>query len=223
MDIAGLGEKLVDQLVERGLVDSVADLYGLDGAALAVLERMGDKSARNIVEALERSKHASLARLVFALGIRNVGEATAKDLARHFGSLARLMAAGTNELEQVPDVGPVVAESIARFFAEAHNREVIERLRRSGVRDEGAGAAELFAAGSAASGKVFVLTGTLPGMTREEAKALIEAAGGKVSTSVSGKTDFVVAGKDPGAKLDRARSLGVRVIDEDALRHMLSE
>ncbi|OIP07414.1 MAG: DNA ligase [Rhodocyclales bacterium CG17_big_fil_post_rev_8_21_14_2_50_68_7] len=223
MDIAGLGEKLVDQLVERGLVDSVAGLYGLDGAALAVLERMGDKSARNIVEALERSKHASLARLVFALGIRNVGEATAKDLARHFGSLARLMAAGTNELEQVPDVGPVVAESIARFFAEAHNREVIERLRRSGVRDEGAGAAELFAAGSAASGKVFVLTGTLPGMTREEAKALIEAAGGKVSTSVSGKTDFVVAGKDPGAKLDRARSLGVRVIDEDALRHMLSE
>ncbi|GAB4172688.1 MAG: NAD-dependent DNA ligase LigA [Rhodocyclaceae bacterium] len=219
MDIAGLGEKLVDQLVGRGLVGSVADLYGLDAASLAGLERMGEKSAQNLVRAIARSKGAALARLVFALGIRNVGEATAKDLARHFGSLERLMAADEAALQEVPDVGPVVAESIARFFAESHNREVIDRLRRAGVRGEAA--APRARATSAVGGRTFVLTGTLPGLAREDAKALIEAAGGKVSSSVSGRTDYVVAGENPGSKLDRARSLGVRVIDEAALRRML--
>jgi DNA ligase (NAD+) len=216
LDIEGLGEKLVDQLVDRGLVKDAADLYRLDAATLAGLERMGDKSAQNVVEAIEASRDTTLARLIYALGIRNVGEATAKDLARHFGSLEALMQADAEELQRVPDVGPVVAESIAGFFAEEHNREVIARLQQAGVR----GRAEARSA-AVLQGLTFVLTGTLPQLTREDATALIEAAGGKVSGSVSKKTNYVVAGEEAGSKLDKARALGVPVIDEEGLRQLL--
>jgi DNA ligase (NAD+) len=220
MDIEGLGEKLVDQLVDAERVMTPADIYRLDVATLAALERMGDKSAQNIVAAIEKSKRTTLARLIFALGIRNVGEATAKDLARHCGSLRALMESGEEELQQVPDVGPVVAESIARFFAEPHNREVIKALVQAGVRatDEGE---RRPAAAAALGGKTFVLTGTLPSLTRDEATALIEAQGGKVSGSVSKKTDYVVAGAEAGAKLEKAHELGVAVLDEDGLRQLL--
>jgi DNA ligase (NAD+) len=216
MDIDGLGERVVEQLVDRGLVENAADLYRLDAVTLAGLERMGEKSARNLVAAIARSKDTTLARLVYALGIRNVGEATARDLARHFGSLEALMAAGVEELQRVPDVGPVVAESIAGFFAEAHNREVIARLHEAGVRGrpEPRSAAVL-------QGLTFVLTGTLPTLTREAATALIAAAGGKVSGSVSKKTNYVVAGEEAGSKLDKAHALGVAVIDEAGLRRLL--
>lgn len=220
MDIEGLGEKLVDQLVDAELVKTPADIYRLDAATLAELERMGEKSAQNIVGAIEKSKQTTLARLIFALGIRNVGEATAKDLARHFMSVKALMQADEAALQEVPDVGPVVAESIARFFAEPHNREVLERLRQAGVKgwDEGG---RRHVAASAAAGKTFVLTGTLPRLARDEATALIEARGGRVSSSVSKKTDYVVAGAEAGSKLERAYALGVAVIDEDGLRRLL--
>jgi DNA ligase (NAD+) len=216
LDIEGLGEKLVDQLVDRDLVRNAADLYRLDVATLAGLERMGEKSAQNIVAAIEASKDTALARLIYALGIRNVGEATAKDLARSFGSLDALMSADVETLQRVPDIGPVVAESIAGFFAEEHNREVIARLRQAGVR----GRAEARSA-AVLQGLTFVLTGTLPQLTREDATALIEAAGGKVSGSVSKKTNYVVAGEEAGSKLDKARALGVPVIDEEGLRQLL--
>jgi DNA ligase (NAD+) len=213
MDIEGLGDKLVEQLVDAGLVHSPADLYGLTIETLTGLERMGDKSAQNLVEAIARSRQATLARFIFALGIRNVGEATARELARHFGSLDALLAAGAETLQAVPDVGPVVAESIAAFFAEAHNREVIDSLRQAGAHwPEG----ESAAAGPphALAGRTLVLTGTLPNLTRDEAKAMIEAAGGKVAGSVSKKTDFVVAGAETGSKLDKAVALGVPVLAE---------
>ncbi|WP_345795160.1 NAD-dependent DNA ligase LigA [Thauera sp. JM12B12] len=221
MDIEGLGEKLVDQLVDAAIVKTPVDLYRLGVLALANLERMGEKSAHNLLAAIEKSRSTTLARFIFALGIRNVGEATARDLARHFGNLDALMAADADALQQVPDVGPVVAQSIAAFFGEPHNREVIEQLRAAGVRwaeGEPAGAANgLFA------GKTFVLTGTLPTLTRDEAKALIEAQGGKVVGSVSKKTHYVVAGADAGSKLSRAQELGVPVVDEAGLRVLLSE
>jgi DNA ligase (NAD+) len=224
MDIEGLGEKLVDQLVEADIVRTPADLYKLGLAKLAALERMADKSAGNVLAAIERSRETTLARFIYALGIRNVGETTAKDLARHFGGLDAIIEAAQRDeagsaLQAVPDVGPVVAQSIAQFFAEPHNREVVEQLRASGVRwAEGRGEAPIR---SAAAGRTFVLTGTLPDLSREEATALIEAAGGKVSGSVSRKTDYVVAGAEAGSKLARARELGVEVIDEDALRRLL--
>lgn len=219
MDIEGLGDKLVEQLVDAAVVKTPADLYKLGISALASLERMADKSASNLVEAIDKSRHTTLARFVFALGIRNVGEATAKDLARHFGKLDALMDADEARLQQVPDVGPVVARSIAQFFAEPHNREVVEQLRAAGVsfpEHEG----EVVVSG-ALTGKVFVLTGTLPSLSRDEARALIEEQGGKVSGSVSKKTDYVVAGAEAGSKLERAQELGVAVIDEDGLRAML--
>ncbi|MBS0485380.1 MAG: NAD-dependent DNA ligase LigA [Proteobacteria bacterium] len=222
MDIEGLGDKLVDQLVDQAIVRTPADLYRLGIAALANLERMADKSANNIVSAIEKSKRTTLARFIYALGIRNVGEATAKDLAAHLGSLDRLMAADSERLQQIPDVGPVVAQSIADFFAEAHNREVIEQLRACGVHwDEHEEKPVLAAAAAPLSGKTFVLTGTLPTMSREEAKERIEALGGKVSGSVSKKTDYVVVGTDPGSKYDKAVSLGVTILDETALSEML--
>ena len=219
LDIEGLGEKLVDQLVDRQLVKHPADLYRLDAATLAGLERMGGKSAQNIVEAIARSKRTTLARLIYSLGIRNVGEATAKDLARHFGDLEALMSADAEALQRVPDVGPVVAESIAGFFAEAHNREVIAGLTEAGVRGEAEARTEDSVA--VLQGQTFVLTGSLPSLSREAAGALIEAAGGKVSGSVSKKTDYVVAGEDAGSKLDKARALGITVINEDGLRKLL--
>ncbi len=220
LDIEGLGDKLVDQLVDAGLVRTLPDLYRLGVADLAALERMGEKSARNLVEGLEQSKRTTLARFVYALGIRHVGEATAKDLAGHFDSLERIMDAGVDALLQVRDVGPVVAQSIRTFFEQPHNREVVEQLRAAGIRwDEHGAAAD--AAPRPLAGKTLVLTGTLPSLSRDDAKALLEAAGAKVAGSVSKQTAYVVAGADAGSKLDRARELGVAVLDEAAMRALL--
>ena len=222
MDIEGVGDKLVDQLVDGGLVANPADLYRLDLAPLAALERMGGKSAANVLAAIERSKDATLGRFVYALGIRHVGEVTAKDLARHFGALDALMAADAEALAQAPDVGPVVAESVARFFAQPHNREVIAQLRAAGVRWAEGEPARAATAGAFA-GKIVVLTGTLSALSRDEARERIEAAGGRVTGSVSKKTDFVVAGSDAGSKLERARELGIEVLDEARFRAMLGK
>jgi DNA ligase (NAD+) len=220
LDIEGLGDKLVDQLVDAGIVHTPADLYKLGLARLAALERMADKSAANVLAAIERSKDTTLARFIFALGIRHVGEATARDLANHFGSMDALMTADAAALLEVNDVGPVLAESIASFFAERHNREGIEQLRAAGVHWP-EGAPRVKAAGSLA-GLTFVLTGTLPTLSRDDAKALIEEAGGKVAGSVSKKTDYVVAGTDAGSKLAKAEALGVAVLDEDGLQHLIA-
>ncbi|HLQ01986.1 MAG TPA: NAD-dependent DNA ligase LigA [Burkholderiales bacterium] len=224
MDIEGLGDKLVDQLVDRAVIKTPADLYQykLDVAALTELDRMAEKSAKNVLGAIDRSRKTTLARFIYALGIRNVGEATAADLARHFGSLDRLAQASEEELQQVQDVGPVVAMSIRRFFTEPHNLEVIKQLRAGGVNwEEGAPAPGKKA--GAFEGKTFVLTGTLPSMTREEARERIESHGGKVAGSVSKKTDFVVAGDEAGSKLDKARELGIAIVDEAGLRKMFEE
>jgi DNA ligase (NAD+) len=214
MDIEGLGDKLVDQLVDAGIVRTPADLYKLGIAKLAALERMAEKSAANVSQAIEKSKDTTLGRFIYALGIRNVGEVTAKDLARHFGGIDALMDAGVEQLQEAPDVGPVVAESIAGFFRERHNREVIEQLRAAGVRWKEGAPARAATSGPFA-GKIVVLTGTLAAMTRDEAKERIEAAGGKITGSVSKKTDFVVAGTEAGSKLDKANELGVKVLDEE--------
>jgi len=223
MDIEGLGDKLVDQLVDAGLVRSLADLYTLSPQTLAALDRMGERSAANVLDALARSRRTTLARFILALGVRHVGEATARDLARHFGSLDRLMEASETELLEVPDVGPVVARSIREFFEQPHHREIVGQLRAAGVAwEEGEGTARAAAPGVLA-GRTLVLTGTLPTLTRDEAKALIEAAGGKVAGSVSKKTSAVVAGEEAGSKLDKARELGVPVLDEDGLRRLLQE
>ncbi|MER2512462.1 MAG: NAD-dependent DNA ligase LigA [Nitrosomonas ureae] len=224
MDIEGLGDKLVEQMVDQGMVRTPADLYKLGLSALANLERMAEKSAGNILRAIEKSKHTTLARFIYALGIRNVGEATAKDLAAHCGNLDRLIEAGSERLQQIPDVGPVVTQSIADFFAEAHNREVIEQLRACGVHwHEHEGISVLAGEARPLQGKTFVLTGTLPIMSREEAKEKIELLGGKVSGSVSKKTDYVVVGADPGSKYDKALSLGIAVLDEAGLLELLQE
>jgi len=220
MDIEGLGDKLVDQLVERGLVHSPADVYGLSLDTLAGLERMAEKSATNLVAAIETSKATTLARFIFALGIRNVGEATAKDLAQYFGSLDKLIAASETGLLAVRDVGPIVAQSIVQFFAEPHNLEVVSRLRDAGVRwPETSGMQQ--SAGILA-GKTLVLTGSLPTLTRDAAKEKIEAAGGKVAGSVSKKTDYVVAGEEAGSKLAKAQELGVAILDEAGLLSLLA-
>ena len=221
MDIEGLGEKLVDQLVDGHVVKALPDLYRMGFVALAALDRMADKSAQNLLDALQKSKQTTLARFLFALGIRHVGETTAKDLARHFGTLDAIMGASVDQLLQTPDVGPVVAESIHTFFAQPHNREVVEQLRAVGVHwPEGQAAP---AALLPLAGKTFVLTGTLPTLSRDEASALLEAAGAKVSGSVSKKTDYVVAGEEAGSKLEKARALGVPVIDEAGLRALLGD
>ena len=221
MDIEGLGDKLVEQLVDSDIVRTPADLYHMGLMALVNLDRMAEKSATNLLAAIEKSKQTTLARFIYALGIRNVGETTAKDLARHFGSLDRLIAASDEEWLQVNDVGPVVVQCLRQFLSESHNLEVIEQLRAAGVAWV-EGLPQRTAAGTLA-GKVFVLTGTLPALSREEAKALIEAAGGKVSGSVSKKTDYVVAGEEAGSKLEKAQALGVTVIDEAQLRTLLGE
>jgi len=220
MDIEGLGDKLVDQLVDGGLVRTLPELYKLGVAKLAALERMADKSAANLVAALEKSKQTTLARFLYALGIRHVGESTARDLARHFGRLDALLDASEEQLLQVNDVGPVVARSIHAFFAQPHNREVVEQLRAAGVHWPEGDAAD--AGPKPLAGKTLVLTGTLPTLSRDAAQALIEAAGGKVSGSVSKKTDYVVAGSEAGSKLDKARELGVTVLDEAGLRALLA-
>jgi DNA ligase (NAD+) len=219
VEVEGLGEKLVDQLVDGQVVRTLPDLYRLGLGALVGLERMAEKSAHNILDALEQSKHTSLQRFLFGLGIRHVGEATAKALARHFGSLDAIMAASEEQLLEVDDVGPIVALSIRTFFDQPHNREVVEQLRACGLHwEEGAPAP---VAPRPLSGKTFVITGTLPSMGRDEARDRVEAAGGKVAGSVSKKTDFVVAGAEAGSKLDKALALGVPVIDEARLKEML--
>lgn len=215
LDIEGLGEKIVDQLVDGDWVKTPADIYALSVDKLASLDRMGERSAQNLCSAIEKSKHTSMARFIFGLGIRNVGESTAKDLARYFGTLDALMAADEAALLQVPDVGPIVAQSIAQFFAEAHNQEVIKALRDAGLSWEETEGAQVAAEG-VLTGKTLVLTGTLPTMSREEATALVEQHGGKVSGSVSKKTHYVVAGADAGSKLTKAESLGVPILDEAA-------
>ncbi len=220
MDVEGLGDKLVDQLVDENIIRSLPDLYRLDVATLAALERMAEKSAQNIVAALEKSKQAQLNRFLFALGIRHVGESTAKDLARHFGKLDAIIQATTEQLLQVPDVGPVVAQSIVDFFAEEHNREVVQQLRELGVHwQEHEGVSDQVLP---LSGKTFVLTGTLATMSRDEAKSRLEALGAKVAGSVSKKTDCVVAGTEAGSKLDKALELNVPVWDEAALLEQLA-
>ena len=217
MDIEGLGEKIVDQLVDLNLVRTPADLYRLGFTALANLERMGDKSADNLIQAINQSRNTTLARFIFALGIRHVGETTAKDLANHYRSMHSLMDASLEDLLTVKDVGPVVADSITSFMQEAHNREVIEQLLASGMQLS----VEEKIISAAVAGKTFVLTGTFPTMTRDEAKDLLEKAGAKVAGSVSKKTDFVVAGSDAGSKLTKAEELGVPIIDEAAMLDLL--
>ena len=219
MDIEGLGDKLVDQLVDGHVVRTLPDLYRLGLSALSSLERMAEKSAQNVLAALEKSKSTTLQRFLFGLGIRHVGEATAKDLARHFGTLDAIMTASVEQLLEVRDVGPVVAQSIQTFFAQPHNREVVEQLRACGVHwSEGPVADK---APQVLAGMTVVLTGTLPTMGRDEAKALLEAAGAKVSGSVSKKTSYVVAGAEAGSKLTKAQELGVPVLDEAAMLALL--
>lgn len=217
LDIEGLGEKIVDQLVDQNLVRTPADLYRLGFAALANLERMGEKSADNLIQAIHQSRHTTLARFIFALGIRHVGETTAKDLANHYQSMHALMDARLEDLLTVKDVGPVVADSIVSFMQETHNREVIEQLLASGMQLS----LEKKVISAAVAGKTFVLTGTFPSLSRDQAKDLLEKAGAKVAGSVSKKTDYVVAGTDAGSKLTKAEELGVTVIDEQAMIALL--
>ena len=217
MDIEGLGDKIVDQMVDLNLVRTPADLYRLGFAALVNMERMGEKSADNLLQSIAQSKKTTLARFIFGLGIRHVGESTAKDLAKHFGGIHALMDAPMDELLMVNDVGPVVADSIVSFMSEPHNREVIEQLLVSGIEfqnEERITTVDL-------SGKTFVLTGTLPTLSRDQAKELLEAAGAKVAGSVSQKTSFVVAGSEAGSKLDKATELGIPILDEVALLKLL--
>jgi DNA ligase (NAD+) len=219
MDIEGLGDKLVSQLVDAGLLKTVSDIYKLQTSQLVDLERMAQKSAQNVTDAIVSSKKTTLARFIYALGIRNVGEATAKDLANHFGALDKLLKATAEDLLAVNDVGPIVAESILQFFAESHNTEAIQSMVAMGVTwKEHAGKQQ---ANGVLQGKTFVLTGTLPTMSRDEAKTLIEAAGGKVSGSVSKKTHYVVAGAEAGSKLETALSLGISILDETDLITLL--
>jgi DNA ligase (NAD+) len=220
MDIEGLGEKLVDQLVEANLVHTLADIYQLNLGTLSNLDRMATKSAQNILDALEKSKSTTLTRFIYGLGMRNVGEATAKDLAKHFGNLTALMHADSSALLAVNDVGPVVAESISNFFGEQHNKDVIKDLLNAKIKwpeTEG----KQVATGHLV-GKTFVLTGSLPTLSREAAKEMIEAVGGKVSGSVSKKTDYVIVGSDAGSKLDKAQELGLTILDEAGLHALLT-
>ena len=225
LDIENLGEKLVDQLVDGQLIRTLPDLYQLDINTLAGLERMAEKSAQNLLQGLEKSKSTTLARFVYGLGIRHVGEATAKDLARYFGNLDAIMAADEASLLQVPDVGPVVAHSIQHFFAEPHNREVVAQLRAVGLHWEESSQAHnsTNAAALPLADKTVVLTGTLPTLSREHAKAMLEAAGAKVAGSVSKKTHYVVAGSEAGSKLDKAQELGVAVLDEAGMLALLAD
>ena len=220
VEIDGLGDKLVELLVDANIIRNLPDLYRLGLSSLAGLERMAEKSANNLLEAIENSKQTTLPRFLFGLGIRHVGEATAKALARHFGQLDGIMAASAEQLLVVDDVGPVVAQSIRTFFDQAHNREVVEQLRACGVTwTEGEPAERV---PQPLAGLTFVITGTLPTLGRDEAKDKVEAAGGKVAGSVSKKTDYVVAGAEAGSKLTKAQELGVKVIDENQLMELLN-
>jgi DNA ligase (NAD+) len=221
MDIEGLGDKLVEQLVDMGMVTDVSDLFSLELDTVAGLERMAQKSAQNLLDALEKSKHTTLGRFLFALGIREVGEATAQNLARYFGTLEALMAADEEALEEVPDVGPIVAHHIATFFRQQHNREVIEGLVQAGV--QWPAVEKPSEAEQPLAGKVVVLTGTLSGMGRSEAKERLQALGAKVTGSVSKKTDLVIAGEAAGSKLTKAQELGIEILDEAGLMAMLNK
>jgi DNA ligase (NAD+) len=217
MNIDGLGDALVNQLTERGLVKNVADLYKLTKDDLLKLDRMGEKSAENVLAEITASKKLPLERVIYGLGIRFVGERTAQFLAEHFGSLDAIMDASSEELEEVNEVGPRIAESIVEFFGDEHNRKLVSDLRTAGLTFSG----QKKEKGTKLAGKTFVLTGTLARHTRDEAKKMIEDAGGRVSGSVSKKTDYVVAGSDAGSKLDKARELGVNVIDEEELERLV--
>ncbi|MEO5702788.1 MAG: helix-hairpin-helix domain-containing protein, partial [Gammaproteobacteria bacterium] len=219
MDIDGMGDKRVDQLVARDLIKNVADLYALTPEVLAGLERMGEKSAANISEALHNSKQTTLPRFLYALGIREVGESTAAALAKHFGNLEAIKHADAQTLQNVPDVGPVVAAHVETFFRQSHNLEVIDKLLIAGVqwpdiKVQPAQHAPL-------QGKTFVLTGALETLSREVAKDKLEALGAKVGSSVSARTHYVVAGADPGSKLDKAQQLGIEILDEAGLLELL--
>jgi DNA ligase (NAD+) len=219
VEIEDLGEKIVDQLVDAGLVKTLPDLYKLGFTHLASLDRMADKSANNLLASIDKSKHTSLPKFLFGLGIRHVGEATAKELARHFGGMDAIMAASMDQLLQVADVGPVVAQSLVTFFGQAHNREVVEQLRACGVQwpeSDPQGRLDL-----PLTGHTYVITGTLPNLSREQAQALLEQAGAKVAGSVSKKTTGLVAGEAAGSKLDKALSLGIPVFDEAGLMQLV--
>jgi DNA ligase (NAD+) len=216
MNIDGMGESLVTQLIDRGLVKNVADIYALTKKDILSLERFADKSAQNILDEIENSKKLPMERVIYGLGIRFVGERTAQFLAEHFGSMEAIEIAKAEELQQVDEVGPRIAESIAEFFSIAANRKLIERLRAAGLTMT----RQIKQRGTKLSGQTFVLTGTLSHFTRDQAKKMIEDAGGKVSGSVSKKTDYVVAGADAGSKLDKARELGVAVIGEREMQEM---
>jgi DNA ligase (NAD+) len=219
LDIEGLGDKLVDQLVERAMISTPADLYALRAEDLAALDRMGEKSAARVLAALERSKRTSLPRFLYALGIPDVGEATAAGLAEHFGTLAALQSASVEQILEVPDVGPVIAAQVQEFFASAANRAIVQRLMGAGVTwPEAAPAA---GAARPLAGITVVLTGTLGSMTREQAGAALKELGAKVSSAVSSRTNYLVAGAEAGSKLARARELGVAVLDEEGLAQLL--
>ncbi|HEY3121296.1 MAG TPA: NAD-dependent DNA ligase LigA, partial [Vicinamibacteria bacterium] len=219
MDVEGLGDALVRQLFEKGLVRDFADLFRLTADELIPLERMAEKSAANLLAQIESSKRRELRRLLFGLGIRFVGERAAGLLARRFGSLEALGRASVEEIDDIYEIGPAVAQSVHDWFADPANRRLVERLREAGVTTEQPAEA---AASTSLQGKQFVLTGGLEGMTRDEAKGAIEQRGGRVTSAVSKKTSYLVYGKDPGAKYDKARELGVACLDEAAFRQLLA-
>jgi DNA ligase (NAD+) len=220
LDIEGLGDRLVEQMIEQGLVDSVADLYDLTLEQIAGLERMAEKSAQNLLDALDKSRHTTFARFIYALGIREVGEATAEALARYFGDIRTLMGADEDELQRVEDVGPVVAENIRHFFDQPKNRAVIERLLKKGIEWPAIEAAQQE---QTLAGNTYVISGTLDGMSRDQAAGLLKARGAKVSGSVSAKTTALIVGESPGSKLAKAEELGVEIIDQDGLNRLLDD
>ena len=222
MDIDGMGDKLVEQLVQQELIDTPADLYRLTAETLSSLERMGEKSAANLVAALQSSRYPALSRFIYALGIREVGETTAMNLAKTFGNFAAIQDATFEQLVEVPDIGPIVAQHIVNFFQQQHNLDVIRQLFDAGIEVQAVEAVSDVDTSSRLSGKTFVITGTLPTLSRDQAKEKLLAAGAKVSGSVSKNTDYLLAGEKAGSKLTKAEQLGVEVIDEVTMLAMLS-